>query len=646
MIRYIYPFSTIKLFNFIRNLNPRYVPVGTHKPTKKSLKGNVMYKITLFKESQRNLPRKLSRFLLFLSFLVFPLSQTALVYGQPAFPLKVSANKRYLVDQNNVPFLYHADTCWGLVWEMNKSEAETYLERRRQQGFTTIQAIALPFFSNEGNREGNKAFSPNTDLRNPNSAYFAHLDWVINKAAEKNLLVVLNTLWFGIEGNNWRSSLTNSNARVFGRYLGQRYKNFPNIIWFHGGDDDPGDKIDEVRELAAGIREHDTQHLQSYHAYKKLSTAAGFDSDTWLGIDMGYSYGNTHSQILSGYNNTSPYTRPVVMGEGLYETAESGATPQRMRAQAYWTFLSGGSGHAYGHHKVWRAPSGWQNHLNSSGATSMTHFKNLFFTLEWYKLVPDQNNTLVTAGKASGNTYATAARASDGSFGLLYMPTSRSVTVNMAQVNDNTTARWYNPSNGSYTTISGSPFHNSGSRTFSPPSNGDWVLVLKAGAAPTPEPELTYTLQLKENWNLISLPIDPSDDDIADVLAPINGMYSAVHAYNGKEYESYYSGNASSTLKKMEAGRGYWIFMNQAGSLQVKGKAAGKSITFNKDWNLVGYNSTTPMSASQALASTGGKVTVLYSYNSATNTYEVAQTLEPGVGYWMFASEGGTWTLP
>jgi hypothetical protein len=376
-----------------------------------------------------------------------------------------------------------------------------------------------------------------------------------------------------------------------------------------------------------------------------MSTAAGFDGDTWLDIDMGYSYGNTHSQILSGYNNTTPYTRPVVMGEGLYELAE-GSGPQRMRAQAYWTLLSGGIGHAYGHKNVWRAPSGWQNHLNSGGATSMTHLKNLFSTLEWHKLVPDQNNTLVTAGKASGNTYATAARADDGSFGLVYLPTSRSLTVNMARLNNNITARWYNPSNGAYTTISGSPFTNSGSRSFSPPSSGDWVLVLKAGAAPTPEPEITYTLELKQNWNLISIPIDPSDDDIGDILAPINGKYSAVHAYNGKEYESYYPGDTSSSLKKMDAGRGYWIYMDQAGTLQIKGKAAGKSITFNEGWNLIGFNSTSPLSVLQALASTGGKLSALYSYNSATNRYDEVQLLQPGAGYWMYADEGGTWTLP
>jgi hypothetical protein len=46
------------------------------------------------------------------------------------------------------------------------------------------------------------------------------------------------------------------------------------------------------------------------------------------------------------------------------------------------------------------------------------------------------------------------------------------------------TARWYDPTNGIFSTISGSPFANSGSRNFTPPrknsaGDGDWVLVLE-----------------------------------------------------------------------------------------------------------------------------------------------------------------------
>ena len=81
--------------------------------------------------------------------------------------------------------------------------------------------------------------------------------------------------------------------------------------------------------------------------------------------------------------------------------------------------------------------------------------------------------------------YATAARTEDGSLVLAYLPTQRTVTVDMARLSGPSKARWFDPSNGDYTIIPGSPLANTGSRTFTPPGknhdgDGDWVLVLDA----------------------------------------------------------------------------------------------------------------------------------------------------------------------
>jgi hypothetical protein len=64
------------------------------------------------------------------------------------------------------------------------------------------------------------------------------------------------------------------------------------------------------------------------------------------------------------------------------------------------------------------------------------------------------------------------------------MPTSRVITVNLSKFSAPVTARWYDPANGTFTSIAGSPFANSGSRQFSPPGanadgDGDWLLVLE-----------------------------------------------------------------------------------------------------------------------------------------------------------------------
>src|SRR5208337_5364539 len=56
----------------------------------------------------------------------------------PAYPLKVSANGRYLVDQNNTPFLIVGDTPQGLMSHLSERQADTYFANRQAHGFNTV----------------------------------------------------------------------------------------------------------------------------------------------------------------------------------------------------------------------------------------------------------------------------------------------------------------------------------------------------------------------------------------------------------------------------------------------------------------------------------------------------------------------------
>src|SRR5262249_28734772 len=95
-----------------------------------------------------------------------------------------------------------------------------------------------------------------------------------------------------------------------------------------------------------------------------------------------------------------------------------------------------------------------------------------------------------TAGNRYGMTsdYVTAARTPDGALVMAYLPSLRTVKVNLAQLGGPATARWYDPSRGTFTAIAGSPLPNSGERAFAPPGNngdgdGDWELVLETTPA-------------------------------------------------------------------------------------------------------------------------------------------------------------------
>jgi hypothetical protein len=88
-------------------------------------------------------------------------------------------------------------------------------------------------------------------------------------------------------------------------------------------------------------------------------------------------------------------------------------------------------------------------------------------------------------GNAQDNTYATTARTADGTLVMSYMPTARTITCDMTKLAGNATARWFDPTTGTYTNVDGSPLAATGSKAFTPPSGkhmdgfDDWVLVLE-----------------------------------------------------------------------------------------------------------------------------------------------------------------------
>jgi hypothetical protein len=87
----------------------------------------------------------------------------------------------------------------------------------------------------------------------------------------------------------------------------------------------------------------------------------------------------------------------------------------------------------------------------------------------------------MTAGYQSGDNYATAARASDGSSIIAYLPTQRQVTIRGSYIADTSMkAWWYNPATGAASLIG--TYSTTGTRNFTPPSAGDWVLVIDAAS--------------------------------------------------------------------------------------------------------------------------------------------------------------------
>jgi hypothetical protein len=425
-----------------------------------------------------------------------------------AFPLKASANGRYLVDQNNVPFMMVGDSPQALIGNVSISDAASYMKNRARYGINTLWINLICNDATACNQDGSTydgitPFSVPGDLSTPNPAYFRRADAIIELAAEHGMLVLLDP----IETSGWLSVLRANGiakAREYGTFLGHRYGRYPNIIWMHGNDFATWHVMSDdalVHAVAAGIRSADHAHIHTIELGDYLTNASLNDS-RWalsIGLDAAYTYLPTYAQVLAEYNRRN--FLPVFMVEANYEFEHNahtdGGSLQNLRRQAYWTMLSGATGQLYGSSYSWRFKADWQRNLDTPGIIELSYMKNLFADRRWYDLIPDQTHKTVVSGygefsrqgSVSTDTYVTAARTSNGTLMIAYLPTRRTITVDMTQLSGNVRAQWYDPTIGVYRGVSGSPFSNDGSRRFTPPGNnaagdGDWVLVLEALSAP------------------------------------------------------------------------------------------------------------------------------------------------------------------
>ena len=56
----------------------------------------------------------------------------------PAFPLKASANNRYLVDQDNTPFLIIGDAPQAMVGNLSVMQAKHFMDNRASYGVNAL----------------------------------------------------------------------------------------------------------------------------------------------------------------------------------------------------------------------------------------------------------------------------------------------------------------------------------------------------------------------------------------------------------------------------------------------------------------------------------------------------------------------------
>jgi len=433
--------------------------------------------------------------------------------------LAVSPNKRFLTTADGKPFFWLGDTAWLLFSKLDREEADKYLEDRKQKGFNVIQVMLMHSVSSTnvyqdsslvGANVAKPALTAGNDFKKDEAYdYWDHVDYIIDKAAEKGLYMALVPVW----GSNVKDKKVKApDAKLYAEFLAKRYRERWNIIWLDGGDIKGNDGMEVWTTIGETLRNNDPNHLITFHPRGRTASSQWFHQAAWSDFNMIQSghrrydqdtskneklhYGEDNWRYIEADYQLKP-VKPTIDGEpsyegipqGLHDTLQPRWTAADVRRYGYWSVFAGAFGYTYGHNSVMQfykktdkkfsygPKEEWTTAINASGATQMKFLKDLMLSRSYFDRVPDQ--TLI-AGK-NGLKYERLLATRGRDYVMVYTYTGRTISLNMGKIaGSQVKASWFNPRDGKTTLIG--RLHNAGIHQFDPPgeaSNGnDWVLLL------------------------------------------------------------------------------------------------------------------------------------------------------------------------
>jgi hypothetical protein len=397
---------------------------------------------------------------------------------------------------------------WDTAWILPLADRETidaYLTTRRAQGFEAVLVGVTDWaMRNVPLGNGHKLFLADrycdargcyADLTRPNDLGFDYLDALIAKAGSLGLVVAFLPMSNGGSADYVRvledASSGEQRALRYGRYLGERYKESPHLIWVLGGDVCPEAGVTAAyptmvpltRALAQGILEGGARQPMTFHAgaivtrpWSCAGSSRWFDGDGWLTFHM-VQVGGGYPELVApsvraDYLRTAKQTG---LGEGGYEReAPSGGwlPPAGVRSAAYRTYLAGGSYYAYG--KSGSCCGGPYTDLQTAGAAQVRLARDLMVQRRWQDYVPDESFV-------SASTGDTVAAIAGRSAAMVYLAGAASrVEIAMARLDAQPAVRVqrFNPADGARTVLG--TFPAAGTQWFDTGGLPDAVILLDA----------------------------------------------------------------------------------------------------------------------------------------------------------------------
>ncbi len=430
---------------------------------------------------------------------------------------------------NGEAFFPMGDTCYGLYTDshINSKLRSKYLETRRKQNFNFVRmgVVHSPDHWDKDIRYFPWGGTPqNPDLDHFNPLYFQGLDKVLSEMKSMGMnaeLIMLNfyqrpfidtKLWTSRREKNWLRYLTarySAFTNIFLWTISNEYETHPDGIYRLDFPDD----VEWAKTTAKFIKERDPyKHLITIHPVISASTYSnrpgdGYEKPWRIGeffgpgdeidvISQQTGQSGEWNDNLQCWTGDDPflvdsltidrkYKKPVMNTESGYEFLfdypnyhKQTHHTDKVRRSAWRIVCAGGyfaSGFAgtLGHSDFWVKIDPVNKYpftIKDEGAPDQLALLYDFFSnIPFWRMQPYEG--------INGDAFALA---EIGQVYVIYMPKGGSITVDLVdltQIKDLLTAKWFDPRNGNYFNIgniSNGKMHN-----FIAPDENDWVLYIK-----------------------------------------------------------------------------------------------------------------------------------------------------------------------
>ena len=178
--------------------------------------------------------------------------------------------------------------------------------------------------------------------------------------------------------------------------------------------------------------------------------------------------------------------------------------------------------------------------------------------------------------------------------------------------------------------------------------------------------DMTCDVPLIVGWNLFSIYCDADNMSVSTVFENIDGDYISIHTYDRysptdkwKAYNPDLPSWVIQDLNIISVTKGYWINMNQSGTIIFNGSLKYPRLVFLFDgWNLIGYPRNESMLVNDSFEDINSSLDRVHTYIAAdtvdhwkvyspafTPAQNDLENMTPYYGYWVKMDANDTWMV-